>query len=104
AIFAGRIGKNGGTGAIAEKARANEHADVVIKIHRGAADFDTYGENTFGAASGEQGIGDAQIRQGRAAALADEVEIHDIRAQTEPFANVTRQAGAEIAGASAGDD
>ena len=38
------------------------------------------------------------------ATLPDEIEGHDILAQAEPFADVTREAGTEITRAGAGDD
>jgi len=87
--------------AVAKEARADEHAGIVIKIKRRAANFDADGQDFSRAAGGKQSFRRAQIGQGRAAALADEIECEHIRTQTEPFADIAGETGTQIAGASA---
>ena len=58
----------------------------------------------MGATGGKDGFRRAEIRQRRATTLADEVERKNIRPQAELLRDIARQAGTEIAGASADDD
>ena len=98
------VGQNGRAGAVGEQTRADQNAGIVIEKKSRAADLDADGENFFCATGGENGFGGAQIWQRRAAALADEVERENIRTQAELFADVTREAGTQIAGAGADED
>src|SRR5665213_3203788 len=76
------VGQNGGARAIGKQARADQNAGVVIHKKGGAANFDADGENFFGTPGGDDRFARAHIWQGRAAALADEVEGENIWAQT----------------------
>ena len=67
--------------AVAKEARADEHAGIVIKVKRRAANFDADGQDFFGPAGGEDGLGGAQVRQRRATALADEIKREHVRAR-----------------------
>ncbi len=58
----------------------------------------------FAAAGIEQGVCGRQVGQGCATSLANEIEIEDIRAQAEAFADVAREAGTEIASTGADDE
>ena len=98
------VGQHRRARAVAEQAGADENAGVVIEIKRRAANFNADGENSPGAPGGENGLGRPQIRQGGAAALAHQIQGEDIRAQAKPFADVARQARAQIAGAGADED
>ena len=92
---------DGGGRAVTEKAGTDEDAGIIIEVERGGADF--HGD----ARDGGVGIGRkhmagrAQGGNGRAAAETDEILEKGIGAQPEFFGDVTRDAGAEIAGAGA---
>ena len=87
--------------AVAKQTGADEHAGIVVEIKCRAANLDADGQDFLGAFGGQQGLGGAQIGQRRAAALADQIQREDIRAQTEPFTHVTGKARTQIAGAGA---
>ena len=95
------VGQHGRARAVAEQAGADQNSGVVIHEESRAANFDADGEHSFCAASGENRLARAQVRQGRAAALAHQVEGKYILAQAELFADVAGEAGAQIAGAGA---
>jgi hypothetical protein len=52
----------------------------------------------------EHGFGHSQVRQGRAAALPNEVKCEDVRSEFQTLGHITGQAGTQIAGASADQD
>jgi hypothetical protein len=56
------------------------------------------------AAGIEQGLSGRQVRQRRATSLADEIEIENVRAQAEAFANVAGEAWTKISSAGADDE
>jgi hypothetical protein len=45
-----------------------------------------------------------QVRQGSATSLADKIEIEDVWAEAEPFADIAGETGTEIASAGADDE
>ena len=96
-------GENGRTCAVSEQARADQHARVVVQVHRGTADLDADRQHPLGAPAREQRFGRAHVRQGGAASLADEIERQNVGRQAEPLGHVTRQARAQISGARADD-
>ena len=100
-VWCRRVAQNGSAGAVAEQTGADQYAGIVIQIKGRAAHFDTNGQNSFAPSAGQQGFGRPPIRQGGATALPDQVERQHIRAQAEPFADVTRQTRTEVAGAGA---
>ena len=100
----GSARQHGRSRAVSEQARADQHAGIVIQIHRRAADLDADRQHPLGAPAREQRFGRAHVRQGGAASLADEIERKNVGRQAEPLGDVARQAGAQISGARADDD
>ena len=79
------------TGAIGEQTGADQYARIIVDEESGAANFHADGEHALGATGGEQRFARPEIRQGRAAALADEVEREDIRPQSQLLADIAGQ-------------
>jgi hypothetical protein len=104
AIRPGRRGNHGRTRAVAEQAGADQHAGIVVEIERGRADLDADRQRVPCLARRQNRFRRAQVGDGRAAALADQVERKRVRPETEAFDHVTGEAGAKIAGAGADDD
>ena len=96
--------EHGGAGAVAEQAGADQHAGVVVEVHRRAAHLDADRQHVRRRAGADQRSAELQVRQRRGAALADEVEGLHVGAQPEPLDDVAREARAQIAGAGADDD
>ncbi len=91
-------------GAVAEQAGADQHAGVVVEVHRGAADLDADRQHVLGRARGQQRAAELQVGQGGRAALADQVVGLDVGAQAEALDDIAGQARAQVAGAGADDD
>ena len=104
AALARRGREHGRAGAVAEQAGADQHARVVVQVHRRAAHLDADRQHVRRRAGADQRSAQLQVRQRRGAALADEVEGLHVGAQAEPFDDVAREARAQIAGAGADDD
>src|SRR5262245_31210513 len=89
--------------AIAEQTRADKHARVVVEVEGGAANLNANGQDVLRLARIEQRFGRAQVGQGSAATLADQVEVQNVVPQSQPLAYVAGQAGAQITSAGADD-
>lgn len=84
-----------------KQARADQNPGIIIQEKGGAANFDADGEDFFCETGGKNGLARAQVWQGRAAALANEVEGKNVLAQPELFADVAGEAGTQLACAGA---
>ena len=96
--------QHGRARAVAEQAGADQHAGVVVEIHRGAAHLDADREHVPAAPEASSARPSCRLGKRRGAALADQVEGLHVGAQAEPLDDVARQARAEVAGAGADDD
>lgn len=97
----GRSFPNGGGGPVAEEARADEHAEVVIEVEGGGANFDGYTGYGCLRVPGENTINRAERGNGGAATESDKILQVGIVAQPQLFGQVAGHPGTEVAGAGA---
>src|SRR5439155_9831442 len=76
---------------------------IIIEIKSRAANFDANRKDVLARARVDQADGCGKIRQRGAATLPDQVQQQRIGAQTKRLADIARQAGTKITGASADD-
>jgi hypothetical protein len=93
-----------GTCAVAEQAGADQHAGIVVEVHRRAAHLDADGQYVLAGVGRQQRTPKLKVRQCRRAALADQIEGLHVGAQSQPFDHVTREPRAQVAGAGANDE
>lgn len=95
----GRLRRNdGGGGAIAEEAGADENAGVVVEIGGSGTNFHANNEGVAGLAGGEEGGGLLEGGEGGAAAEADEIKKGEGGGESEALGKVAGESGAEVAG------
>jgi hypothetical protein len=94
----------GGRGAVAKEAGADEYAGIVVEVKGGGADLDRdAGDGGFGP-RGEEGGGGAEGGDGGTAAEADEILEKGVGAEAEGFGDVAGDTGAEVASAGADEE
>ncbi len=104
AAGARRAPPDGRRRAIAEEARADDHAGIVVEVEDGGADFDGDASDGGARVGREDVAGGAERRNRGAAAETDEVLEKRVGAQAELLGDVAGEAGAEIAGAGADEE
>lgn len=95
----GLLGENGGGGAVAKEAGADENAGVIVEVGGSGANFHANDENVVGLTRGKEGGGLLKSGKSGAAAEADEIEKGERGGETEALGEVAGEAGAEVASA-----
>jgi len=94
---------DGGGGAVAEEARADQHTGVVVEVEGGRADLDCDARDGGAGMRGEHALGGAEGGDCSAAAETDEVLEISVGAETKLFGDVAGDAGTEVSGAGANE-
>lgn len=101
---AGRSAPNRGRGVVAEEARADDDAGIVVEAKRGGADFHRDARDRGAGLGGEEVAGRAEDAYLGATAEANEILAEGLGAQSQNSGDVARDAGAEVARAWADDE